>query len=259
MSFLRYLSRADLQALWTLPADGRLLHYRVQAGQGPTQIAADLASLGFDVKWTSIVDNNPSYFAHITTGRYNRRNSQYENLNMNTGDILDLGFLNSHYQRSGVGIFSGSGVDVYNEASRIIRQANFQDEDNPYSARDLIDVNTGGSALGSRGSMLGENFSRKSGDIYYGEFTNDDTGVEFSVTLADGGDRDVGTPFLGIYGFSRRTRAPNRQEFAHNPFAYTVTLPLLDGGFGTQPLIMTVGFKSENAAIQFFQQSTSSQ
>ncbi len=96
--------------IWAIDMDGLeayvesgILYYEVQAGQGPTQIAADLNSAeskkreGYSLirplHWTQLVDqpqNNAAYFSHITNGRYNRHNEEYRTLNMNEGDIINV-------------------------------------------------------------------------------------------------------------------------------------------------------------------------
>ena len=257
------IGNIDLHGLQAqFAADGRLLSYRVQDGQGPTQIASDLSAQGYDVPWVSIVDNNPSYFSHITSSRYDRSNQAYRSLNMNTGDVLDLQFLNSQYESTGTAQFGGSGENIYNEAARIIRKNEFEGYNDPFTASELIDVKSRGyglsSEISSTKSATSSAFSQISPGVYRGQFSNNSLGVDFSITLQDGGDNEVGTSYMGIYGNQVRSRRPNKAELGNNPYAYTVTLPLTSI-LGSSPSIMTVGFKTEEARNNFFQTSTSSQ
>ena len=71
--------------------DGKVT-YKVQEGQGPTQIADDLKKDGYDISWESIVDNNPKYFESVDGDKYDATNPAYKKLNLNEGDILEVGF-----------------------------------------------------------------------------------------------------------------------------------------------------------------------
>jgi len=92
------LSNIDLfglQPLYSL--DGSITAYRVQEGQGPSQIAKDLnenygSHFSSSITWDDIVSDNLN--TYISNGNYSNMNdindSGYRNLNINTGDILDI-------------------------------------------------------------------------------------------------------------------------------------------------------------------------
>ncbi len=79
--------------------DGNLIGYRVEAGQGPTQIAEDLNnpetqaeygySLNTKVKFSDIVFSNPEKFSNVEN-KMDINDPEYTKLNMNEGDELSL-------------------------------------------------------------------------------------------------------------------------------------------------------------------------
>ncbi len=83
-----------LQALYA--ADGTLIGYSVQEGQGPTQIAEDLkenygCQLSCEVDWTQIVYDNGSEFQNVFDGDGNvtdKFNEDFKSGNINPGDQL---------------------------------------------------------------------------------------------------------------------------------------------------------------------------
>ncbi len=90
---------------------GKLTGYDVQERQGPSQVAADINNpetqrkhgytLNNDVDWVNIVFNNEQYFTNVPLmGTYNPNEIEYTRLNMNTGDRLDLSFVNTNSKRS---------------------------------------------------------------------------------------------------------------------------------------------------------------
>lgn len=85
--------------IWASDLDGlepdfrhdNTITYTHQSG-GPTHAAKDLQDNGVLASWTSIVDNNPQYFSHITENRYDPNNPAYRSLNLNPGDELFIGY-----------------------------------------------------------------------------------------------------------------------------------------------------------------------
>lgn len=76
---------------------GQLIGYRVEKGQGPTQIAKDLndnyyCELKCAVKWTDVVHDNKSSFQNVyDSKKFNvddKFNPLYKSGNINPGDIL---------------------------------------------------------------------------------------------------------------------------------------------------------------------------
>lgn len=72
--------------------DGKLIGYRVEAGQGPSQIAEDLNSLGIvnhEVNFQEIVASNPEKFTNVeNTSDIN--DPGFRELNLNEGDEISL-------------------------------------------------------------------------------------------------------------------------------------------------------------------------
>ena len=71
--------------------NGKLVGYRVEEGQGPTQIAKDLNESGLlstFVSFQDVVIGDIGYFSNVIEGDIN--NVEYTELNMNSGDILSL-------------------------------------------------------------------------------------------------------------------------------------------------------------------------
>lgn len=77
---------------------GRIIAYRVEAGQGPTQIAQDLnqyysCALSCEADWTQIVYDNAEQFENVLDGDGNiedKYNGDYESGNIEPGDILQI-------------------------------------------------------------------------------------------------------------------------------------------------------------------------
>lgn len=76
----------------------------MKKGQGPTQVASEISNIhGMDVSWASIVYHNLQYFPEdpssnvpgVLSERSNILDPEYERLNLNPGDYLDLSFLSS--------------------------------------------------------------------------------------------------------------------------------------------------------------------
>ncbi len=97
------IAHIDLHGLQALFApNGRLIAYKVQQGQGPTQIAADLnvnhsSSLSNlpegQIKWQSIVLDNLPNFTNVVNGDgsfADKDNSDYTSGNIKTGEILAI-------------------------------------------------------------------------------------------------------------------------------------------------------------------------
>ena len=77
--------------------NGQLIGYRVEKGQGPTQIAKDLNNnydclLKCPVKWTEVVQDNKSFFKNVYESKKHNIDDKYNPLyksgNINPGDIL---------------------------------------------------------------------------------------------------------------------------------------------------------------------------
>ncbi len=86
--------------------NGKLVGYRVEAGQGPTQIAADInnpetqAKYGYSLTatgahYTDIINSNPEKFTHIENADWasNINDPKFKELNINEGDEISLSTL----------------------------------------------------------------------------------------------------------------------------------------------------------------------
>ena len=91
-----------LQAVYA--ANGKLIGYNVKPGQGPSQIVSEINEIhGMRVSWTSIVYNNLQYFPEsvgsnipgVLSDRDNILDPEYNRLNLNPKDYLDLSYLSS--------------------------------------------------------------------------------------------------------------------------------------------------------------------
>jgi len=79
--------------------NGKLIGYRVEKGQGPTQIAEDINNsetqkkygytLNSEVDYMDVVNSNPDKFTNVEN-KENVNNEGYTKLNMNEGDELSL-------------------------------------------------------------------------------------------------------------------------------------------------------------------------
>lgn len=72
--------------------NGKIVAYRVEKGQGPSQIAADLNSTGdfdFSIDYLDVVENNSEKFTHIEN--VNDINDEgFSELDINEGDIISI-------------------------------------------------------------------------------------------------------------------------------------------------------------------------
>ena len=92
------INAIDLDGLEPLDINGKpttdpnKVHtYRVQAGQGFTQIAKDLQSIGYNVNWLDIMIFNEGEFGfvkHFKGSAVDKNNDEHRKLNMNPGDII---------------------------------------------------------------------------------------------------------------------------------------------------------------------------
>ncbi|MCC5946690.1 MAG: hypothetical protein JJT94_17290, partial [Bernardetiaceae bacterium] len=87
----------DLDGLEPLDVNGKItgdpneIHsYRVQPGQGFTQISEDLAKIGYVLDWKSIVMLNLEYVSHFKRDAMNKWDYRHTKLNMNPGNVLNL-------------------------------------------------------------------------------------------------------------------------------------------------------------------------
>jgi len=134
------ISNIDLHGLQAFFAgDGRLLGYRVQAGQGPTQIAKDINDnhsnkTKGEVKWQSVVLDNFPKFSNVTNGEgeiFDENNSDYKSGNLQEGDVLkiDDGFDGLIDEQNGV-IAEGKAVQgEINVAQGELNELNARFED----------------------------------------------------------------------------------------------------------------------------------
>jgi len=92
----------DITGEEPIVVNGVLVGYRVEAGQGPSQIAADLNNpesqrkygyvLACKVTFLDIVNSNQDRFTNVKN-KLNIDDPEYRKLNINVGDILELGIV----------------------------------------------------------------------------------------------------------------------------------------------------------------------
>ncbi|MBQ4819864.1 RHS repeat-associated core domain-containing protein [Aquimarina sp. MMG016] len=68
--------------------------YKVKEGQGPTQIAKDMAGYGINVDWMDITYSNQQYFDHIPAPEFVKTSPKFKKLNMNPGDTVIIPITN---------------------------------------------------------------------------------------------------------------------------------------------------------------------
>ena len=92
-------SNIDLHGLQALfAADGRLIGYKVQAGQGPTQITQDLNEnhsnkINGKIVYTNVVYGNLNQFKNVVEGKgevFDINNKDFELGNIAPGDLINI-------------------------------------------------------------------------------------------------------------------------------------------------------------------------
>ena len=90
----RVIDAYELEGLEpVIDKDGKISGYRVQAGQGPTQIAKDLTvNYGLEIHWTQIVGDNYSTFVKNSNVKDfgDKYDEGYKTMNINTGNVLRI-------------------------------------------------------------------------------------------------------------------------------------------------------------------------